>query len=70
MLRYAIIFLVISLIAGGLGMTNLSIVAKRISLVLFAIFFLLFLGFVGIALLIGEAIQRSSLLPAALTLFS
>lgn len=29
MLRWAIIFLVISLIAGGLGLTNISVFARR-----------------------------------------
>jgi len=41
MFKFAIIFLVISLIAGALGLTNVSRVAKRISLVLFALFSLL-----------------------------
>ncbi len=58
MLKYAIVFLIISLIAGALGLTNISRIAKRISLVLFALFFLLFLLIVGLILLIGEAIER------------
>jgi uncharacterized membrane protein YtjA (UPF0391 family) len=36
MFKYAVIFLIISLIAGALGFTNASVIAKRISLVLFA----------------------------------
>jgi uncharacterized membrane protein YtjA (UPF0391 family) len=60
MFKYAVIFLIISLIAGALGFTNASVIAKRISLVLFALFFLLFLAVVGFALLIGEAIAPSS----------
>jgi len=60
--KFAIIFLVISLIAGALGFTNISRVAKRISLVLFALFFLAFLALVGVALLVGEAISSR---PAA-----
>jgi uncharacterized membrane protein YtjA (UPF0391 family) len=56
MLKYAVIFLIISLIAGALGFTSVSVVAKRISMVLFALFFLLFLAVVGFAFLIGEAI--------------
>jgi uncharacterized membrane protein YtjA (UPF0391 family) len=59
MFKYAVIFLIISLIAGALGFTNASVIAKRISLVLFALFFLLFLAVVGFALLIGEAIAPS-----------
>jgi uncharacterized membrane protein YtjA (UPF0391 family) len=56
MFRLAIIFLVISLIAGALGLVNISTVARRISMVLFAIFFLLAAVLFGIVVLIGEAI--------------
>jgi uncharacterized membrane protein YtjA (UPF0391 family) len=59
MFKYAVIFLIISLIAGALGFTNASAIARRISLVLFTLFFLLFLAVVGFALLIGEAIAPS-----------
>jgi uncharacterized membrane protein YtjA (UPF0391 family) len=65
MLRWAIIFLIISLLAGALGLTNVSQLAKRISLILFALFLLAFLALVGIAFLVGEAIAGSALLPAA-----
>jgi uncharacterized membrane protein YtjA (UPF0391 family) len=61
MLNYAIIFLVISLVAGAVGLTNVSAVAKRISMVLFALFFLGFLALVGVAYLVGEAISQSAL---------
>jgi uncharacterized membrane protein YtjA (UPF0391 family) len=65
MFKYAVVFLVISLIAGALGFTTVSRVAKRISLVLFALFFLLFLAVVGFALLVGEAIApRPASTPA------
>ncbi len=40
MFKYAIIFLVLSLIAGGLGLTNFSVLFKRIALVFFVLFFL------------------------------
>jgi uncharacterized membrane protein YtjA (UPF0391 family) len=63
MLRYAIIFLVISLIAGALGLTNISMIAKRISLVLFAIFLVLFLAIVGMIVLLGDALQPRPLPP-------
>ena len=43
MLRYAIIFFVLSLVAGAFGLTNISGMAKRISMVLFALFFIGFL---------------------------
>jgi uncharacterized membrane protein YtjA (UPF0391 family) len=58
MLKFAIIFLVISLIAGALGLVNVSVVAKRISMVLFALFFLLAAALFGIVVLIGEAVVR------------
>jgi uncharacterized membrane protein YtjA (UPF0391 family) len=61
MLRYAIIFLIISLVAGALGLTNISLIAKRISMILFAVFFLIFLALVAFALLVGSAITHSSL---------
>ena len=57
MFRYAVLFLIISLIAGGLGLTNISRLAKKISLVLFALFFLAFLAVVGLAYLVGEALE-------------
>jgi uncharacterized membrane protein YtjA (UPF0391 family) len=46
---------VLSLIAGALGLTNVSRVAKRISLVLFALLFLVFLALIGFAYLLSEA---------------
>jgi uncharacterized membrane protein YtjA (UPF0391 family) len=55
MLKYAIVFLIISLIAGALGLTNVSQLAKRVSLVLFALFLLAFLALIGFAYLVGEA---------------
>jgi|RhiMetdeSRZDD1v2_1073273.scaffolds.fasta_scaffold2849136_2 uncharacterized membrane protein YtjA (UPF0391 family) len=65
MLKYAIVFLIISLIAGALGLTNVSQLAKRVSLVLFALFLLAFLALVGFVYLVGEAMAGSALLPAA-----
>jgi uncharacterized membrane protein YtjA (UPF0391 family) len=65
MLRWAIVFLIISLLAGALGLTNVSQLAKRISLVLFALFLLAFLALIGFAYLVGEAMAGSALLPAA-----
>ena len=37
MLRWAIVFLVISLIAGGFGLANISDVTRKISFVLFGL---------------------------------
>jgi uncharacterized membrane protein YtjA (UPF0391 family) len=58
MLKYAIIFLIISLIAGALGLTNVSVVAKRISMALFAVFFLIAAAIFGMVVLVGEALVR------------
>lgn len=61
MLRWAIIFLVISLVAGGFGLANLSDVTRRISFILFGLFFLGFLLLLGFALLVLEATEGVSL---------
>ena len=58
MLKYAIIFLVISLVAGALGLTNVQLISRRISMALFAIFFLIAAVLFGIVVLIGEAVVR------------
>jgi uncharacterized membrane protein YtjA (UPF0391 family) len=67
MFRFAILFLIISLIAGAVGMTNVSALAKRVSLILFGLFFLGFLALLGFAYLLGAAFnagQQSMLLGA------
>ena len=55
MFRWAVICLIISLIAGGLGLTSISVFAKRLSLIFFALFFLGFLALIGFAWLVGSA---------------
>lgn len=64
MLRWAIICLVISIIAGGVGMTGLSGFARRLSLIFFALFFLGFLALLGFAYLVAGALDHSQLVPA------
>lgn len=64
MFRWAVLFLILSLIAGGLGLTNISQFAKRISMILFGLFFLGFLALLGFAYLVSSAISRSGLAPA------
>ena len=64
MLRYAIIFLIVSIVAAAIGLTNISTIARRISLTLFVLFFLIFTVMVGFAYLVGEAIERASLRTA------
>ncbi|HET9904627.1 MAG TPA: DUF1328 domain-containing protein [Xanthobacteraceae bacterium] len=54
MLKWAILFLVFSLIAGALGFTNLAAGAATIAKVLFALFFAIFLLFVVLALMAGQ----------------
>ena len=56
MLRWALIFLVISLVAGALGFTGISVAAGRIARILFAIFFAMFVVFLVLALLLGQAL--------------
>jgi uncharacterized membrane protein YtjA (UPF0391 family) len=54
LLRWAIIFLIISLVAGGLGLSVISAGAARISKILFAIFAVLFVIFVLLAFGFGQ----------------
>ena len=56
MAEYAVIFLLVALITGTLGLTNVSDIAKKVSLVLFAVFFLMFLALVGFAYLARDTI--------------
>ena len=64
MFRWAVICLVISLIAGGLGLTNISVFAKRLALIFFALFLLGFLALIGFAYLLSSAVVHSELMPA------
>jgi len=61
MLRWAIIFLIISLIAGGFGLANLSEFMRKISFILFGLFFLGFLLLLAFALLVTQALSGVSL---------
>lgn len=66
MFKYALLFFIVALIAGGFGLTNLSTFARRVSMALFAVFFLGFLALLGFAYLLGEAFetgQHSMLAP-------
>jgi uncharacterized membrane protein YtjA (UPF0391 family) len=60
MFKYAILFLIVSILAGAIGLTNISQIAKRISLVFFALFFLGFLALLGFAYLLGEAFNAGA----------
>ena len=61
MLRLAIIFLVVSLVAGAFGFINISDITRRISFVLFALFFIGFLILLGFALLVVDAASAPAL---------
>lgn len=63
MFKYAVVFLIISLVAGAVGFTNISAVARTISFILFGLFLLLFLLLIGFAYLAGQAINASTLTP-------
>jgi uncharacterized membrane protein YtjA (UPF0391 family) len=64
MLRWAIIFLIISIVAGAFGYINISEFTRRISIVLFALFFIGFLVFLGLALLVVDAASTPLILSA------
>jgi uncharacterized membrane protein YtjA (UPF0391 family) len=66
MFRWAVICLVISLIAGGLGLTNISAFAKRLALIFFGLFLLGFLALIALAYMVGSAVVHSEALPALL----
>ena len=55
MLKFALLALVVSLIAGAVGMTNTSTILRRVSMILFALFFLGFLALIAFAYLLGAA---------------
>jgi uncharacterized membrane protein YtjA (UPF0391 family) len=56
MLKWALIFLVISLIAGALGFTGVARGAGTIAKILFGVFLAIFLVLLLMALLAGEAL--------------
>jgi len=61
MLRWAVLFLIISLIVGGFGFANISDFTRKFSFVLFGLFFLGFLVLLGFALLVVNAVDSVSL---------
>jgi uncharacterized membrane protein YtjA (UPF0391 family) len=56
MLKWALIFLVISLVAGALGFTGVAAGAGRIAKILFGIFLAIFLVLLILAFVIGDAV--------------
>lgn len=69
MLKYAVIFLILSLMAGSMGFITVSQVARRISLVLFSLFMVMALLVLGFFVLLDKATSTGAL-PAALSLFA
>ena len=55
MFKCAVTFRIVSPIAGAFGLTNVLQVSKRVSMVLLAMFFLVFLAHIGFADLSSEA---------------
>ena len=56
MLKWALIFLLISLVAGAFGFTGISAAAGGIARILFFIFIVIFVVLLVMGLLAGEAI--------------
>jgi uncharacterized membrane protein YtjA (UPF0391 family) len=56
MLKWALIFFVISIIAGGLGFTGISAAASGIARILFFIAISIFLIFLVLAFVAGEMV--------------
>lgn len=56
MLKWALIFFVVSLIAGALGFTGIAAGAGRIARILFGVFLVIAIVVVVVALLIGQAV--------------
>ncbi|MDB5592466.1 DUF1328 domain-containing protein [Enterovirga sp.] len=56
MLKWAVIFFVVSLIAGALGFTGIAAGAGRIARILFGLFLALAVIVVIIAIAIGQAV--------------
>ncbi len=58
MLKWALIFLVIALIAALFGFTDIAAASADIAKILFAIFLFLFLGAIILGLILGNLIVR------------
>jgi uncharacterized membrane protein YtjA (UPF0391 family) len=56
MLKWALIFLVISLVAGALGFTGVARGAANVARILFGVFLAIFIVLLLLGLLAGEAL--------------
>ena len=57
MLKWAVVFLLIAIVAGIFGFTGLEQASATIAKILFGIFLLLFIGAVAIGLAIGSKLM-------------
>jgi uncharacterized membrane protein YtjA (UPF0391 family) len=55
MLKWALIFFIVSVIAGALGFTNISAAAGGVARILFFIFVIVFVIFLVLGIMAGEA---------------
>ena len=58
MLRWALLFFLISLVAAALGCTDIAAGAASIAKVLFFVFLVIFLIFLVLGIMAGEALFR------------
>ncbi len=58
MLKWAVIFLIIALIAALFGFTDIAAASAGIAKILFAIFLVLFLAAIVIGLMLGNLLTR------------
>lgn len=59
MLKWALFFLIISIVAGLFGFTGIAVGAAAIAKILFGIFLFIFLVFLVLGLMAGEALFGS-----------
>ena len=56
MLKWALIFFIVAIIAGALGFTNIAAGAATVAKVLFGLFLVIFIIFLVLGLMAGEAL--------------
>ena len=59
MLRLALVFAIVALIAGGLGFTGWAGPAAGVAKLLFAVFLIGFLVFLGLGVFVGKKVART-----------
>ena len=63
MLKWALIFLLIAIVAGLLGFSNISAGAATIAKILFVLALVIFVAFVAVAVMVGKAVFCSARSP-------